>query len=253
MMPWTRLSLFAATVAVSLSACGGSDPVVRPEPDPTPVAAPPTTAAPAPTPTPSPTPEPDANRAPRVTLTGGGSCHPSPGRPCRVEFQVEARDPDGDRMTFEWSDCTSGTGFTESCTIDRPGEHTATVVVTDAHGAKGRASATATGSNQLPVVRFGPNRPPDPSPANQSFTIVGDEPFDPDDYTPYSNQACPHARVTASGPCRAGIGLCGGAGDAFDVDVTTLAGPGTCVLEATVTDPWGAVGRDRISFGVRAP
>jgi hypothetical protein len=248
-MPWTRPSLVAAVAA--LSACGGSDPLVRPQPEPS-LAPPPTTAA-APAPTPEPTPGPSTNRAPRVTLTGGGVCHPSVGSPCGVEFQVEARDPDGDRMTFQWQGCTSGSGFTERCTIDRPGEHTATVVVTDAQGAKVRASATATGSNQLPVVHIGPSRPPDPAPSNHSYTIVGDEPYDPDDYSPYSNQACPHARVTASGPCRAAIGLCGGAGDAFDIDVTTLAGPGTCTLEATVTDPWGAVGRDRFAFRVLAP
>ena len=36
-------------------------------------------------------------------------------------------------------------------------------------------------------------------------------------------------------------------------DLRTLAGPGTCVVEATVTDPWGAVARDSFSFRVLAP
>jgi hypothetical protein len=189
-----------------------------------------------------------------VTLTGGGACHPSVNRPCTVEFQVEARDRDGDAIRIEWHGCTSGTGFTELCTIDRPGEHTATVIVTDVHGAATRVSETARGVNQAPVVRIGAaGRPPDPAPANRFYAIAGDEPFDPDDFPPYSNQACPFARVAASGPCRASLGLCGGVGDAFDIDLATLAGPGTCVIEATVTDPWGAVGRDRLTFQVLAP
>lgn len=250
-MNWTRPSLAAA--AAGFVACGSSNTLVQPPPETVPP--PPATSAPAaaPTPSPSPTPEASTNRAPRVSLTGGGSCHPGVGRPCRVEFQVDARDPDGDRLTYEWFGCTSGRGLTETCAVDRPGEHTATVVVVDAHGATARASATARGTNELPVVRFGLTRPPDPAPSNQVYTVVGAEPWDPDDYPRNSNQACPHARVTTTGPCRAALGLCGGAGDAFDVDVRTLTGPGTCVVEATVTDPWGAVGRDRFSFAVSAP
>jgi hypothetical protein len=189
-----------------------------------------------------------------VTLTGGGSCHPQPGKPCSVEFQADPHDRDGDPVTLEWSGCTSGTGFTERCTIDRPGRFTATVTVKDSHGATARETATADGTNLLPVVKIGQaGRPPDPAPSNRFYAIAGDEPYDPDDYGQYSNQACPHARATATGPCRASVGLCGGVGDAFDIDLTTLVGPGTCVVEATVTDPWGAVGRDRFSFQVLAP
>jgi hypothetical protein len=173
--------------------------------------------------------------------------------PCKVEFQVEVRDRDGDPVRLEWRGCTSGTGFTELCTIDRPGDFTATVIATDSHGATARASGKAQGTNLPPVVKIGPHRPPDPAPSNTFYSVVGDEPYDPDDWTPYMNLACPHVRVTATGPCRAALGLCGGAGDAFDIDLTTLPGPGTCIVEATVTDPWGAVGRDRISFRVLAP
>jgi hypothetical protein len=36
-------------------------------------------------------------------------------------------------------------------------------------------------------------------------------------------------------------------------DVTTLEGPGTCVLTARVRDSWGAVGTDQLQFAVSAP
>jgi len=56
--------------------------------------------------------------------------------------------------------------------------------------------------------------------------------------------------VVTSGPCSAGLAACGGVGDAFDIDIRTLPGGGTCTVEATVRDGWGAVGRDRIAFQV---
>jgi hypothetical protein len=249
---------FAALLAVLVfAACDDRNPI-QPIPAPTtPVVVdpPPPTPAPSaePTPTPSEPPPSSNNHRPTVTLTGGGSCHPSVSRPCRVEFQADVRDRDGDPVRLEWRGCTSGTGFTELCTIDRPGEFTATVIVTDSHGASARASATARGTNQPPVVKLGPyGFPPDPAPAQTHYTIVGGEPHDPDDYTA-ENSACPHALVSATGPCRAVLAGCGGVGDVFDIDVRTLDGPGTCTIEASVTDPWGAVGRDRYSFRVLAP
>jgi hypothetical protein len=254
-MPRRPLRIVAPAVALAagLVACGGPDTIVR-RPEPTAVAPPPATVAPAPTPTPEPTPAPGTNRAPRVSLTGGGACHPRLGRPCTVEFQVEARDPDDDRMTFEWRDCTSGSGFTASCTIERPGEHTATVVVSDVHGARTRASATAEGVNRAPTVRIGTlGRPPDPAPSNAFFAVLGGaEPRDPDDGLPEFS-ACLATRMITSGPCHGGIALCGGVDNSIDLDLSTLAGPGTCVVELAVTDPWGAVGRDRFSFRVLAP
>lgn len=255
-MPQRPARTLASVVAViGLAGCASENPVQPGAPRasvPTPNAP---AAEPPPPATPPPTPEPDpsqSNRPPTVTLTGGGSCHPGVGRPCTVEFQAEVRDRDGDSYTLRWQGCASGTGFTEACTIDRPGEHTATVVVTDAHGATARASGTARGTNLPPIVRIGLTRPPDPAPANTSYTIVGGEPYDPDDWPPYNNLACPTARVTGSGACRAQLAWCGGVGDAFDIDLRTT-GPGTCVVEATVTDPWGAVGRDSFSFRVLAP
>ena len=248
---------FAALLSVlALAACDGRNPVQPVPPATTPVVVdpPPPTPAPsaAPTPTLSEPPSGSSNRPPTVTLTGGGSCHPLPSQPCRVEFQADVRDRDGDPVRLEWRGCTSGTGFTELCTIDRPGEFTATVIATDSHGATARASATARGTNLPPVVKIGGPRPPDPAPSNTVYPIAGGEPHDPDDYAS-QNSACPHAQVSATGPCRVSFAVCGGVGDVFDFDIRTLDGPGTCVVEATVTDPWGAVGRDTLTFRVLAP
>lgn len=257
-MSATRRRCLVAVVAVlSLAGCEGRNPVEPVTPPTVPVTTAPQAPTPAPSAAPSPTPpEPDppssTNHPPTVTLTGGGSCHPHPTAPCKVEFQAEVRDRDGDTVRLEWRGCTSGTGFTELCTIDRPGEHTATVIATDAHGATAKASGTARGTNLPPVVKIGGPRPPDPAPANTVYPIAGGEPHDPDDYGT-DNSACPHARVTATGPCRVSFALCGGIGDVFDFDIRTLAGPGTCVVEASVTDPWGLVGRDTLTFRVLAP
>jgi hypothetical protein len=246
------LRIPAALLAVAgLAACGKDTPVQPREPavpTQTPAPQPPAVANPTPTPEPQP-----GNRPPTVTLTGGGACHPTVKAPCTVGFGVDAKDKDGDEITIEWTGCTRGHGLTEDCTIERPGEHTATVTVTDSRGARTRVSATARGTNQLPVVRIGGPKPPNPAPSNTFYPIAGGEPFDPDDYTE-QNSACPHARVTATGPCRVSATVvCGGVGDVFDFDIRTLNGPGTCVVEATVVDPWGAVGRDTLEFRVAAP
>jgi hypothetical protein len=190
-------------------------------------------------------------------VSGGGSCHPKRTfqgavEACEVQFTANAHDPDGDRLTYAWSGCASGTEKVATCTIDAIREFTATVKVKDGQGGSDTASGTAQGVNQPPRVRFGGARPPDPAPSHSVYTIVGAQPTDPeDDADP--NSLCGHASVTYSGPCWAKLFLCGGVADGFDVDIKTLAGPGTCVLEARVEDPWGAVGTDRIVFQVRHP
>jgi PKD domain len=234
----------ALGLALALSACDDDARPTRPGP---PVANP--TPSPSATPTPEPTPTAEANRPPTVTVTSGGGCHPAPGRPCTVGFNATASDPDGDRIAYGWDGCAQGNVPFVTCMITQPGAFTATVLVSDGQGNFARASAVAHGTNEPPVVRLGGPRPPDPAPSNTSYTLVGGQPVDPEeDEDP--NRLCTRATVTASGPCRAGLALCGGVGDAFDVDVTTLQGPGTCVVEARVADVWGAVGRDRIAFQV---
>jgi hypothetical protein len=249
-------ALAPLAAAIGLAACAGDNPVepVAPGAAPTPTVA----APPAPTPTPPPVtqpPEPDPrpNRPPTVAIAGGGSCHPKVGQPCTVEFTAEASDRDGDAYRLEWEGCTSGSGATAACTIDRPGEHVATVFAIDARGAKARASATALGTNLPPILDdFGPP-PPDPAPSNTFYAMVGYEPYDPDDWPPERNLACPTSRVTVTGACVGGLAWCGGIANAFDIDLRTTTGPGTCLVEATVTDPWGAVARRTLSFRVLAP
>jgi hypothetical protein len=106
--------------------------------------------------------------------------------------------------------------------------------------------------NQPPVIQFGTPRPPDPAPSNTRYTVAGGQPEDPDgDENP--NVLCTRTTLTVSGPCRAGIGGCGGVGDVFDVDLLTATGPGTCEVIARVRDSWGALGTDRLRFQVSAP
>jgi PKD domain-containing protein len=243
-VPATVLVLAFAVAACEEDRVTTPPPVANPSPTPSPSSS--ATPSPAPTPTASPTP--DANRPPTVTVTSSGSCHPVPGRPCTVSFNATANDPDGDRIAYGWDGCAQGNAPFVTCTIDRPGTVTATVLVDDGQGHVARASATASGVNLPPVVRLS-GRPPDPAPSHMTFIFAGGQPYDPEeDEDP--NRLCQRATVTATGPCRAGLSVCGGVGDAFDWDVTTLQGPGTCVVEARVADIWGAVGVDRFSFTV---
>lgn len=252
--------LSALFVVSTLAGCAGQPTAPSPGATPAPSASPTPTATPtAPPPTPVPTPEPSpVNRPPTVLLSGGGSCHPSAAgsrlgaRSCSVGFRAEAKDPDGDRLEYSWSGCTSGSGTSADCTIATPGPHTAVVTVRDGHGGVAIASAAAQGVNQPPVIRFGSPRPPNPAPANTYYTIVGGQPEDPDQDEEPNTLCRGRLTFTVSGPCTAAVAGCGGVGDVFDVDLTTGSGPGTCTIEAQVRDSWGAVGSDRLSIQVNA-
>jgi hypothetical protein len=185
-----------------------------------------------------------------VSVTSGGGCHPAPSRPCTVAFNATVSDPEGDPIAFGWDGCAQGNGPLAICTIAAPGVVTATVLVTDGQGNFVRASATAEGVNEPPVIAFGGPRPPNPAPSNTRYTLVGGQPTDPEE-DDQPNTLCGRLSLTASGPCRVGLSGCGGVGDVFDVDLSTLQGPGTCVVEARVPDIWGAVGLARLVFEVR--
>jgi hypothetical protein len=242
-----RPALVALAACALLHACS-DDPPFRPAPVTLPAATPtPAPAAPTPSPSPSAAPENDAPTI--VGIEGGGECHPWLDKPCYVAFRVKVKERDGDDYTVEWKGCASGSDEAATCVIDKPGVHRAQVIVTDEHGAFDKASAEARGTNSAPRVRFGPGLPPDPAAPNVLYRIEGGQPVDPEeDWDP--NRICNTARVTASGPCTAVLAWCGGVGDAFDVEVRTQPGGGTCAVEATAQDGWGAVGRDRISFRV---
>jgi hypothetical protein len=248
-----RRAAVPATVLVlafAFAACE-EDQVTTPPPvaNPSPTPSPSPSATPSPEPTPTPSPTPDANRPPTVTVTSSGSCHPVPGRPCTVSFNATASDPDGDRIAYGWDGCAQGNAPLATCSIDRPGQVTASVLVDDGQGHVARASATAFGVNAPPTVRLG-GSPPNPAPSNTIFSFIsGRFPDDPEgDEDP--GVMCNRVVVTATGPCRAGRGACFRADMSFDWDVTTGQGPGTCVVEARVADIWGAVGVDRIVFSV---
>jgi hypothetical protein len=253
----TLLTLAVPTLASTLGVIGCGDgptapraPVAAnptPAPTPSPEATP--TPAPAPTPTPSPSTSPVANTPPTVSVASSGSCHPLPSRPCTVSFNATVSDPDGDAIRFGWDGCAHGNQPLAICTISAPGVVTASVLVDDGQGGLARASGTALGTNAPPVVHLGRTFP-NPAPSNTTITVIGQQPDDPDgDEDP--NRLCTRATVVASGPCRATLFACGGVADGFDVDIRTLQGPGTCVIEARVADLWGAVGIDRLSFSVQ--
>jgi hypothetical protein len=181
-----------------------------------------------------------------VTLTGGGACHPLPTRPCTVAFNAAVVDPEGDRIALGWDGCARGNAPLATCTVTAPGVVTATVLVTDGQGNFVRASGTALGVNAPPVVFIGGPRPPNPSPSNTVYYLVGNGPEDPDG-DEHVGVLCGRTTVTASGPCRAQKTVCG---TNFDMDIVTGQGPGTCTVEARTLDLWGAAGVDRYVFQV---
>jgi hypothetical protein len=242
----------ALCALLALYGCGDDGPAAPGAPtgnNPSPTPGP--TASPSPTPTPSapPGPEPSpSNKPPTVSVSSSGSCHPLPARPCTVSFNALVSDPDGDPIRFGWDGCAHGNQPLAICTIAAPGPVTASVLVDDGNGGLARGSASAVGTNAAPRVHVG-RVFPNPAPSNTTFSIIGQQPDDPDgDEDP--NRLCTRASLAVSGPCRASLFACGGVADGFDIDVRTLQGPGTCVIEGRVADLWGAVGTDRISFAV---
>jgi Bacterial Ig domain len=87
------------------------------------------------------------NAQPVVTVTGGGSCHPT----CSLTFTGSATDPDGDPLTLSWTGCASGANPSATCSVNSNGPISATLSANDGWVV---ASATAggTGSNQPPTV-----------------------------------------------------------------------------------------------------
>jgi hypothetical protein len=166
-----------------------------------------------------------------------------------VRLVAEASDPDGDRLEILWSGCGSGRDLVADCVIPSIGPRSARIEVRDGRGGAAAAVAEAVGVNQPPVLRFGRPTPQDPLPSNTAYTLVGQQPEDPDgDEDP--NVLCSSTTVTVSGSCSGGGFLCGGVSDGFDVDFRTL-GSGTCILEARTVDSWGSEGTDRYSFRIQ--
>jgi hypothetical protein len=251
-----RRSIATALLLISLAACSAPDRnPVEPAAQPKAVASteppPPTTpAAPAPAPTAAPEP---INRPPAVSLSfvDASACHPrkqSNGRviSCAVELRADAKDPDGDPITYSWSGCTSGSDRTASCVIDSPRSFAANVEVRDSHGASDRATRTAQGVNRPPFASLTPT--PAPFRAGRVIEIYGAI-QDPDDGGVCGREWC--VRAQGSGAC----------GPSVFLDCTCLAdlyaevrphSAGTCTVEVTLKDDWGLEGKSVLRIDVGA-
>lgn len=236
-----------------LSACGSQPDSGQPA-SPT-AAAPLPAASPTATPTAAPNPEPTpvspaANRPPTVTLQGGGGCHPAIPwaghvEPCTVRFEAKAHDPDGDRLTYEWSGCASGSDTRAECQVSAPGKVQAWVQVSDGRGGSARAKGTAEGTNEPPVARFGEYAPSSLAPGQEGQFLGWIEDEDVNCGRPW----CRGARVSGACvgeprlecTCLAGLELYARAG----------ASPGTCHIEIELVDPWGRAGVTRLDVPVR--
>jgi hypothetical protein len=188
-------------------------PTPSPKPTPTPTPSPTGSPTPAPSPTPIPSPTPPPGIPPAVTLSGGGSCHPS----CSRTYTASATGTGP--LTFSWGGCCSGSAATSSCTVSGVGAFTCTVTVSNAYGVSS-AQSQSTGANQNPTCLL----PGQQSPASGTYSTNAS---DPDGDT-----------LTAS---------CATRGDAGAVTVSsctvasvTFTHPsGEGWLDFTVTDEWG--------------
>jgi hypothetical protein len=102
---------------------------------------------------------PAQNGAPTVTVAfqGVSSCTPQPGQTCTLDVLAQATDPDGDPLRYSWSGCASGSAARATCTVDKVGQVTASVQVSDDHGHTVNGSASGEGLSVLnspPIVRI---------------------------------------------------------------------------------------------------
>jgi hypothetical protein len=117
-----------------------------------------TTVTVKPKPTPTPTPEP-TNRPPTVSVAASPTtCHPTRSgttvTPCTSTCTATASDPDNNPPTYSWSGCASGSASTATCSVNALTTFTCSVTVSDTHAATANASATVTGTNQVPAYSY---------------------------------------------------------------------------------------------------
>jgi hypothetical protein len=180
-----------------------------------------------------------------------------------VALEASAQDPDGDRLSFQWSGCASGTDSRATCQIDAIGDFTAEVQVSDGRGGVARARASVRGTNKPP---------PEPGPFSCGlYTLAGRQaarvagapqgPFPTGSvgycmwgdflYADAEGDRLVCDQVAVSGPCTAGaVFECGGIADAMSFDFRTGAQPGDCAFTATIRDGWGAAASTTVTVRV---
>jgi hypothetical protein len=183
-------------------------------------------------PMPMPTPS-----LPTVSISGGGSCHPSSHEdPCPVQFSASG----SDYTSLAWSGCCSGTTAESICVVDGIGTFTCSVTATGP-GGTASASGTANGINDTPSC-VADMVDPDPPlccdlDATFSFTVHDDQ---------QTGQTC--RSVSAAGgacycpPSGCSLTYCGPVGDDMGIEAKVKTGPATgrCVVKVEYTDVWGS-------------
>lgn len=181
-----------------------------------------------------------------VVFRGASACTPLPGRPCNLDVAVQASDPDGDALRYQWSGCASGTGSSASCTVATPGRVEAIVQVTDEHGLATTATAVGTGTNRPPGVQIGYISR---YPSSTTYGLLGNV-LDPDEGFLCGRQYCESA--SASGACRLTRFDCSCLGG-LEADVAATAASGLCTVTFALKDSWGQVGTPIVTFDLANP
>jgi cytochrome c len=169
-----------------------------------------------------------------------GFADPSSGpAPLRVRFSATGVDPDGGPVAYRW-EYEDGTviGSSFTYTFREPGEHTATVTVTDDEGdtASDEVTVTVGGTaNQAPTVDASVDLTSGPAPLRVRFDAVGDDPDGPEGGLTYAWEFDDGGTSMVRRPRH------------------TYLEPGEYTATVTVTDAGGATGSDTVTVTVSDP
>ena len=180
------------------------------------------------------------NAAPDVAVAfvSTSECYPRPGQTCTVDVFAAANDVDGDALTYAWSGCATGSAARATCTVDRLGEVTAIIDVSDGRGHTVRRVIAPAGVNHPPSLSLTPIV----WESDGSFELFGAL-SDPDEGMLCGGGLagpCPYlVSATAAGDCRPSLTFtCGCLGGA-DVIASKTSPSGTCSLTIAIKDSWG--------------
>lgn len=167
------------------------------------------------------------------------SCYPRPSQACSIAFTAVVPASEARSLRYIWSGCASGTAATAHCSVERPGEVTVTVEVTDQAGQTARATSTARGANLPPSVEIGDFvlwESWDNTRGTGSFEVAG-RISDPEVPTGDCGSGPDMRVVTASGICSSGYARCT-VGN-LELGALKTAPTGECSLTLTGIDEWG--------------